>query len=147
MIWGCISHYDVGTITTVNGMINRHKYIEILEDNLWPVNSRHFLEQDCLFQDHNAPIHRANDVKNYKEENHINCLEWPAQSPDLNVIKNVWLKLKIRLQQRVEILNTADELSAAIKDIWGNFSVDYIEGLYHLIQKHLRKVLKVKGAS
>jgi hypothetical protein len=23
--------------------------------------------------------------------------------------------------------------------------VDYIEGLYHLIQKHLRKVLKVKG--
>jgi hypothetical protein len=32
----------------------------------------------------------------------------------------VWLKLKIRLQQRVEVLNTADELSAAIKDIWEN---------------------------
>jgi hypothetical protein len=43
----------------------------------------------------------------------------------------VWLKLKIRLQQRVEILNTADELSAAIKDIWENLSVDYIQGLYH----------------
>jgi hypothetical protein len=37
----------------------------------------------------------------------------------------VWLKLKIRLQQRVEVLNTADELSAAIKDIWENLSVDY----------------------
>ena len=24
------------------------------------------------------PIHRANDVKNYKEENHIKCTEWPA---------------------------------------------------------------------
>jgi transposase len=77
--------------------------------------------------------------------NHINCLEWPAQSPDLNVIENVWLKLKIRLQQRVEVLNTADKLSAAIKDIWENLSVDYIQGLYHSIPKRLRKVLKVKG--
>ena len=101
--------------------------------------ARHFPEQDCLFQDNNIPIHRANDVKNYKEENHINCLEWPAQSPDLNVIENVWLKLKIGLQQRVEALNTADELSEAIKDIWENLSVDYIQGLYHSIPKRLRK--------
>ena len=72
-------------------------------------------------------------------------MEWPAQSPDLNVIKNVWLELKIQLQQRVEVFNTAAELSAAIRDIWENFSVDYIQGLYHSIPKRLRKVLKVKG--
>ena len=34
MIWGCISHYGMGTVTTVNGTINRHKYIEIFKDNL-----------------------------------------------------------------------------------------------------------------
>jgi hypothetical protein len=45
----------------------------------------------------------------------------------------------------IEVLNIADELSAAIKDIWENLSVDYIQGLYHSIPKRLRKVLKVKG--
>ena len=135
MIWGCITNQGVGTITTVDGRINRHKYIEILGDNLWPVIARHFTEHDCLFQDDNAPIHRVQDVKNYKEENNITSLEWPAQSQDLNIIENVWLKLKIRLQQRVEVLNTAEELSTAILDIWENISVDYIQGLYHSIPR------------
>lgn len=145
MIWGCITYFGVGTITTVKGMINRHKYIEILENNLWPVIARHFPEQDCLFQDDNAPIHRAQDVKDYKEENQINGLEWPAQSPDLNVIENVWLKVKLRLQQRVEVINTVDELSAAIRNVWENLSVEYIQGLYLSIPKRLKKVVRMKG--
>ena len=53
MIWGCISHYGEGKITTVNGTINRHKYIDILEDNLWPVIGRHFPEQVRLIQNDN----------------------------------------------------------------------------------------------
>ena len=98
-----------------------------------------------MFQDNNAPIHLVQDVKNYKEENNITSLEWPAQSQDLNIIENVWLKLKIPLQKRVEVLNTAAELSTAIRDVWENNSVDYIQGLYHSIPRCLRKVLKVKG--
>ena len=87
MIWGCIIWYGVGTITTVDGTINRHKYIEILENNLWPVIARHFPYEHYMFQDDNAPIHRARDVENYKARNHINSISWPAQSPDLNIIE------------------------------------------------------------
>ena len=39
MIWGWITYHGVGTITTVDGTINRHKYIEVLENNLWPICS------------------------------------------------------------------------------------------------------------
>jgi hypothetical protein len=55
------------------------------------------------------------------------------------------LKLKKRLQQGVEVMNTADKLSAVIKGIRENLSEDYIQGLYHSIPKRLRKVLKAKG--
>ena len=50
MIWGCI---------IFNGNINAAKYIEILEDNLWPIIVRHYTEENYIFQDDNAPVHRA----------------------------------------------------------------------------------------
>jgi hypothetical protein len=46
MIWGCITFNGVGTLATVNGNINDAKYIEILEDNLWPVIVRHYPEEN-----------------------------------------------------------------------------------------------------
>jgi hypothetical protein len=45
MIWGCITH----NVSPVDGNINSRKYIEILDNNLWPVISTrkdiYFLEQ------------------------------------------------------------------------------------------------------
>ena len=69
MIWGCITFNGVGTLTTVNGNINAAKYIEILEDNLWPVIVRHYREENNIFQDDNAPVH---SVQIYKTQNKIN---------------------------------------------------------------------------
>ena len=37
MIWGSITFNGVGTLCRVNGTINSDKYVQILEDNLWPV--------------------------------------------------------------------------------------------------------------
>ena len=59
MIWDCITFNGVGTSTTVNGNINAAKYIEIPENNLWPVIVRHYPEENYIFQDDNAPVHRA----------------------------------------------------------------------------------------
>jgi hypothetical protein len=76
MIWGCITFNGVGTLTTVN--VNAAKYIEILKDNLWPVIVRHYPEENYIFQDDNAPVHRARIVQNYKTQNNINGMFWPA---------------------------------------------------------------------
>ena len=42
MIWGCITYQGIGTSTPVEGTVNSAKYINILEENLWPVKARHF---------------------------------------------------------------------------------------------------------
>jgi hypothetical protein len=53
MFWGCICKDGVGTITDVEGNINSAKYIDILDNNLWPVvakfeNNQWILEYQIL---------------------------------------------------------------------------------------------------
>ena len=83
MFWGCISYYGMGT--PVEGNMNTEKYISVLDDNLWPVIARHFSNQLWIFQEDNAPCHVSVRANQWKEENNINTLPWPAQSPDLNI--------------------------------------------------------------
>jgi transposase len=92
MIWGCVSIKGIGTLTNVEGNINARKYIEILDNNLWPVIARHFPDNQYVFMDGNAPVHRANLVKEYIANNNIITTPRPAQPPDLNIIENNCLK-------------------------------------------------------
>ena len=62
--------------------------IDIIDNNLWPVIARHFENDEYTFMDDNAPVHTANTVKAYKENNQINETEWPVQSQDMNIIEN-----------------------------------------------------------
>lgn len=40
-------------------------------------------------------------------------MDWPAQNMDLNIIENVWLKLKSNLQNQVQHLTSVDLLMTA----------------------------------
>ena len=74
------------------------------------------------------------------DENDIKTMEWPAKSPDLNIIENVWFKMKIELQKISETVDSRDQLYDKIFQIWTNISVDYIINLYSSIPKRIRKV-------
>jgi len=78
-------------------------------------------------------------------ENEIKTMEWPAESPDLNIIENVWLKLKIELQKISETEDFRDQLYNKIFQIWNNILVDYIRNLYSSIPKRTRKVQTARG--
>lgn len=57
MIFGCITYEDMGTLTIVNGNINASKFIDIIENNVWPIIARHFTNNEYIYQDDNAPVH------------------------------------------------------------------------------------------
>ena len=52
-------------MTVVDGNINAQKYIEVIDNFVWLVIVRHFPDDNYVFQDDNAHVHRARVVKEY----------------------------------------------------------------------------------
>ncbi len=48
-----------------------------------------FKDADFIFQQDLAPAHTAKSTKSWLNEHGVGVLDWPANSPDLN-IENLW---------------------------------------------------------
>ena len=145
MFWGCISYYGVGTLTPVVGNLNSEKYINILDDNLWPGIAQHFPTSHYIFQEDNAPCHVSRRTNQWKTENDIPTLEWPPQSPDLNIIENVWKVIKTKIQRRIDDIRNAEDLKTVVAEIWTSLQLHYIRSLYDSLPRRLRVVLRARG--
>lgn len=99
LVWGCFSYNGVGNLVQIEEKLTGAGYVNILRNNLMPSVNRLGLLDHFVFQQDNDPKHTSRVGKAYFEENEIELLDWPAQSPDINPIKNLWYNLDDKVKR------------------------------------------------
>ncbi|KAG0762711.1 hypothetical protein G6F63_012672 [Rhizopus arrhizus] len=123
MLWSTITYAGVGWMCKINGNMEKELYKEILEDELertieYGVSKLGFERHQVIFQHDNDPKHTSKVVKEYLQKQSYTVLQWPAQSPDLNPIENMWSLLKRRLNDYETAPKGMNELYERVTKVW-----------------------------
>lgn len=142
MIWGGISMRGKTSLKLVTKTIKAVDYQDILEECC--ISDMNMLFPDgWILQQDNATPHTALSTKRFLEDNNIEVISWPASSPDLNIIENVWIWMK----RELEIINPKNvgEWKAVIEQKWTEFPQDFIERFFEGLPRRLQECIAAGG--
>ena len=89
-----------------------------------------------VLQQDNAPAHKSAETSTWFLENGVDVLEnWPPNSPDLNIIENLWSILKGRIAKRHP--KTLEDLETFALEEFYAIPDEYVQKLFKSIKNRL----------
>ena len=115
MVWGAISVKGQIVFHSFRRTTNGPYYGEILEENVNAEARKKFGHRWRLQQD-NDPKHTSRVAKDFLQQEVLETIDWPSNSPDANPIENLWPILGRRVEERHS--SNIDELDRFLKKEW-----------------------------
>jgi transposase len=119
-------------------------YNDMLEDIFIPF-SEDMMPDEMIFMQDNASIHVSRESKNWFEARNIELLKWPARSPDLNPIENLWGILARDVYGGGKQYGTVQELEVAVRNSWRNIRLPLLEKLVDSMPGRLFELVQRNG--
>lgn len=142
-VWGCFAYGGVGHLYRVKGILVKEKYLRILKLHMRPSARNLFGRRRFIFQHDNDPKHTAHIVRDHLARRTFQTMQWPAQSPDINPIENLWSELDRTLSTRKP--RNEDELFHILQQGWQALSARYIHHLIRSMPRRCQAVIRSGG--
>ncbi len=144
MIWAAMSSAGVGPMFSEVHSQRSHLPGNFLEHFMLPSADKLYGDADFIFQQDLAPAHTAKGTKSWFNDHGVTVLDWPANSPDLNPIENLWGIVKRKMRDTRPI--NADELKVTVKETWASIPPQQCHKLITSMPRRIEAVIKAKGA-
>lgn len=157
MVWAAISYDGRSSLHVfpAKTKVDSHEYQYCMQEALLPaIQDKEYLfpggtPRKWVYQQDGAPCHTSNSTFAWLEK-HLpkGCSindggKWPAGSPDLNPIENLWNFFQNKV---VEFQPSSfDQFKELLVDVWWDISQDYIRTLYNSMPRRIEAVLNSNG--
>lgn len=118
MVWGAIGLNWRSPLILVSGHLNSDGYIKMLEENnIFGSLDAKYGHRNFYFEQDGATCHTSKKTMNWIGQQDVNVIDhWPANSPDLTCIEQVWSILKQKVKDHKPANN--QELFKALQYEW-----------------------------
>ena len=158
-VWGAMRYGKLSELVVLpekegEGKLNAEEYCDQILDkelfDFWLTSMEEL--GDVIVMEDGAPYHRgAASVRRrqYEEDGLLSWGPgiWPANSPDLNPLENLWHILRNNVRKRSPQPMKKSELIEALKEEWARLDMNKINGLIRSMPKRLQAVIDADGGS
>jgi len=155
MVWGAIIGTGQKSVLvfwdrswgSVSGPSYCERVVGGAMQDFWQAESQRPGSGYIYIQQDNAPRHASAYTKNYMHQLGMKdfLLPWPASSPDMNPIEEIWRRMKMRIARRNPRPTKVVELRQAIQEEWDSITPDEVRSLVATMNARVQALLDAEG--
>jgi transposase len=103
--------------------------------------------KSVVVQEDNAPWHTTKVVKKFWADLGIPKLDWPAQSPDLSPIENLWKYIKDIISKKRHKIKSIKDIEDALIELWPKIDPNFLTKLNDSMPRRLDTCIRNIGGA